>query len=107
MLFQCWFTVFDAGPSLKQHWVNALACEQRAYGLLLGGGPKVVVSTAALHARVRGSVPASTLCHGHDVFAGFPIATEPSLLMCCFSKLSYLSKSIFVLHRKSAGQSQQ
>ena len=21
MLFQCWHTVFDAGPSLKQHWV--------------------------------------------------------------------------------------
>ena len=27
---------------------------------LLGGGPRVVVSTAAFHARVRGSVP----CHG-------------------------------------------
>ena len=23
MLFQCWSTVFDAGPALKQHWVNA------------------------------------------------------------------------------------
>ena len=23
MLFQCWPTVFDAGPSLKQHWVIA------------------------------------------------------------------------------------
>ena len=23
MLFQCWPTVFDAGPTLKQHWVNA------------------------------------------------------------------------------------
>ena len=22
MLFQCWPTVFDAGPTLKQHWVN-------------------------------------------------------------------------------------
>ena len=21
-LFQCWHTVFDAGPALKQHWVN-------------------------------------------------------------------------------------
>ena len=27
MLFQCWSTVFDAGPTLKQHW--------RAYGRLL------------------------------------------------------------------------
>ena len=35
MLFQCWSTVFDAGPTLKQHWVNALACKQRAYGRLL------------------------------------------------------------------------
>ena len=26
-------------------------------GSLLGGGPRVVVSTAAFHARVRGSVP--------------------------------------------------
>ena len=24
MLFQCWPTVFDAGPTLKQHWVKAL-----------------------------------------------------------------------------------
>ena len=22
ILFQCWHTVFDAGPTLKQHWVN-------------------------------------------------------------------------------------
>ena len=22
MLFQCWHTVFDSGPTLKQHWVN-------------------------------------------------------------------------------------
>ena len=22
MLFQCWATVFDAGPTLNQHWVN-------------------------------------------------------------------------------------
>ena len=27
------------------------------FGLILGGGPRVVVSTAAFHARVRGSVP--------------------------------------------------
>ena len=24
MLFQCWATVFKSGPTLKQHWVNAL-----------------------------------------------------------------------------------
>ena len=23
MLFQCWSPVFDTGPTLKQHWVNA------------------------------------------------------------------------------------
>ena len=23
MMFQSWPTVFDAGPALKQHWVNA------------------------------------------------------------------------------------
>ena len=22
-LFQCWHTVFDGGPTLQQHWVNA------------------------------------------------------------------------------------
>ena len=22
MLFQCWPTVFDVGPTLKQHWVD-------------------------------------------------------------------------------------
>ena len=27
MLFQCWPTVFDAGPTLKQHWVNASCWE--------------------------------------------------------------------------------
>ena len=27
------------------------------YHTILGGGPRVVVSTAAFHARVRGSVP--------------------------------------------------
>ena len=42
MLFQCWSTVFDAGPTLKQHWVNALACGQRAYGRLL---PELTLTT--------------------------------------------------------------
>ena len=23
VLFQCWATIFDAGPTLKQHWLNA------------------------------------------------------------------------------------
>ena len=49
MLAQCWLTVCDADPTLTQHCVN-LSC-------FLGGGPRVVVSTAAFHARVRGSVP--------------------------------------------------
>ena len=22
LLFQCWATVYDGGPALKQHWVN-------------------------------------------------------------------------------------
>ena len=26
MLFQCWASVEDAGPTLKQHWVDAPAC---------------------------------------------------------------------------------
>ena len=39
-------------PSLVQQWV-----ERPAFLSVRGGGPRVVVSTAALHARVRGSVP--------------------------------------------------
>ena len=53
MLFQCWPPFYgDAGSTLKQHWVNA-PCLLGIWG----GGPRVVVSTAAFHARVRGSVP--------------------------------------------------
>ena len=40
----CWQYEHDA---LNQSWVNVGP----------GGGPRVVVSTAAFHARVRGSVP--------------------------------------------------
>ena len=38
MLFQCWPTVFDAGPTLKQHWVNAPCLTGRcpSWGLLSG-----------------------------------------------------------------------
>ena len=32
MLFQCWSTVFDAGPTLKQHWVNV----PRLLGAVMG-----------------------------------------------------------------------
>ena len=61
----------DGGPALNQHW---FICRQLQYTIhgavskrervkpcqayrLAGGGPRVVVSTAAFHARVRGSVP--------------------------------------------------
>ena len=37
--------------------LSALARIQRSYILARGGGPRVVVSTAAFHARVPGSVP--------------------------------------------------
>ena len=36
-----------------RHWASVPFCHLR----LWGGGPRVVVSTAAFHARVRGSVP--------------------------------------------------
>ena len=26
MLFQCWSTVYDAGPTLKQHWIKFCVC---------------------------------------------------------------------------------
>ena len=37
MLIQCWSSVFDAGPTLKQHWLNAscLLCGDSAGHVLL------------------------------------------------------------------------
>ena len=35
MLFQCWASVIDTGPTLKQHWVNA----SRLLGQLYPGNP--------------------------------------------------------------------
>ena len=40
---------------LKRHSFHLFFCQHMQS--LLGGGPRVVVSTAAFHARVRGSVP--------------------------------------------------
>ena len=40
MLFQYWSTVFDAGPTLKQHWANAPCLLPRAFRIAqatLGG----------------------------------------------------------------------
>ena len=45
---QCGFSVVDVDPTLT---TENLVDKKR------GGGPRVVVSTAAFHARVRGSVP--------------------------------------------------
>ena len=53
----------DAGPAFNQHWFNISCSPCLLDNILLphlfavGGGPRVVVSTAAFHARVRGSVP--------------------------------------------------
>ena len=44
------------GPALIQHYINSLYSIGRP-AIAWGGGPRVVVSTAAFHARVRGSVP--------------------------------------------------
>ena len=44
-----------SGLALKQHWINV---RFKQYLVISSGmGPRVVVSTAAFHARVRGSVP--------------------------------------------------
>ena len=40
----------------SQHCASSLRCTE-CISALQGGGPRVVVSTAAFHARVRGSVP--------------------------------------------------
>ena len=65
MLFQCWPTVFDAGPAMKQHWVNASCllgslvdpgiCTRRStnVGLMLG-----------LRHRLRWRCPGDAQKHG-------------------------------------------
>ena len=80
MPIYCWADVGDGGPTINRHWfkvscllgyshccrakspqtfdklseLNCFSCLSRS---CMGGGPRVVVSTAAFHARVRGSVP--------------------------------------------------
>ena len=59
MLIHCWPIVSDSGPTLNQHWFSASCLLGPGFGfpsVAMGGGPRVVVSTAAFHARVRGSV---------------------------------------------------
>ena len=41
----------------KRSYLNPPSLRRVTHHTLLGGGPRVVVSTAAFHARVRGSVP--------------------------------------------------
>ena len=48
-------TVDPNGSMLIFQWHSSYSCGGSI--MLVGGGPRVVVSTAAFHARVRGSVP--------------------------------------------------
>ena len=68
MLGCCWASVVDGGPAANPHWINVQSLlgwhiyTSRARNKAIppvreGGGPRVVVNTAAFHARVRGSVP--------------------------------------------------
>ena len=54
MPFQVWQGLYVSQPTYKanNNIIRQLGCYIR-----MGGGPRVVVSTAAFHARVRGSVP--------------------------------------------------
>ena len=66
MVFQCWASVADGGPTLKHCRVNVsrllgkhhfrAKANSSNYSLSSEQCPRVVVSTAAFHARVRGSV---------------------------------------------------
>ena len=56
MLTYAQTTVCNTGPALTQRIVFVVCWATRVL-FWSGGGPRVVVSTAAFHARVRGSVP--------------------------------------------------
>ena len=64
-MIQCWLNVVPSFMTLFQHWTNIVSVyrvagdstKTRRLANAVGGGPRVVVSTAAFHARVRGSVP--------------------------------------------------
>ena len=60
MLGWCWASVVDDGPASAQHWANASSLVGTVLAVLgiKGGGPRVVVSTAAFHAGVRFPVSA-------------------------------------------------
>ena len=59
---QCWISFGPPSTTPDQHW-NSIGSTFLVYWVYMavtytqGGGPRVVVSTAAFHARVRGSVP--------------------------------------------------
>ena len=48
--------MLDLRPGLKFR-ILCLAGSVISFEIIMGGGPRVVASTAAFHARVRGSVP--------------------------------------------------
>ena len=58
---ECRHNVFDVGRTLYKCYTTVLCCHTSLtvcyVSAMPGGGPRVVVSTAAFHARVRGSVP--------------------------------------------------
>ena len=67
--------LFSKGPPFRYeitHWAISRALEQ------LGGGPRVVVSTAAFHARVRGRFPVSAVWKKQK--CSFPIHVWKSVL---------------------------
>ena len=54
---KCWTDIEWIGPIYLVFWAYGGANQYTCLCSLKGGGPRVVVSTAAFHARVRGSVP--------------------------------------------------
>ena len=69
MLFYCWATVTDVGQTLKHHRLNVM-CLLGCFKHWQGGGPRVVVSTAAFHARVR--FPVSAVWKKQKMFLPHP-----------------------------------
>ena len=67
-----WISTTNGGWFRRTTEMYVKSCFLKLEDQLLGGGPRVVVSTAAFHARVRGSVPGLGGLKGTKMFRPHP-----------------------------------